>query len=63
MQFFLEKGIANHNPDAEISYWLLIDTLLVSSEVAKRTDELPLALNHLNIDFKLLSDYQKKTNR
>lgn len=60
MQLFLDKGIANHDPDAETSYWLLVDTLQVSSEVAERTDELPLALTHLNIDYNLLSEYQKK---
>ncbi|XP_042858741.1 uncharacterized protein LOC122244830 [Penaeus japonicus] len=60
MQSFLDTGIANHDPDADISYWLLIDTLPVSSEVAERTDELPLALNHLNVDFNLLSEYQQQ---
>lgn len=57
MQLFFDKGIANHDLDAETSYWLLVNTLQVSSEVAERTDE------HLNIDYNLLSEYQKNDKR
>ena len=59
LESFLETGISNHPTDGEVGYWLHIDTKDVCPDVAKRTDDFPLCLQHLNIKDAYLSPYSR----
>ncbi|MPC33550.1 hypothetical protein E2C01_026905 [Portunus trituberculatus] len=45
---FLEFGIDSHATDGDLGYWLDLDTHEVSEDLARRTDEFPLCLTHLD---------------
>ena len=60
LETFLEIGISHHPTDGDKGYWLHVDTKDVSPEVARRTDDFPLCLSHLNITDAYLSPYSRE---
>ena len=59
MDEFFQGGVMNHRTDRDRGYWLHLDTLDISAEVAWAADEFPLCLTHMNITQDLLSPYSK----
>ena len=59
MNEFLDKGILNHPTDGSVGYWLEIDSHAISPEIARLTDEFPLALTHMRVTNDHLSPYSK----
>ncbi|XP_045600643.2 uncharacterized protein [Procambarus clarkii] len=55
----IERGLENIACDGPKGYWVLCDTVQVSPEVARYTDELPLVLSHACITEDQISTYSK----
>ncbi|XP_053641949.2 uncharacterized protein [Cherax quadricarinatus] len=54
---FLDVGLSNVSCEGQKGYWIECDTKYVTPEVARRTDDLPLILSHMNISQEMLSPY------
>ena len=57
---FLEVGIMNHATDGNTGYWLHLDTRQIADDVARATDEFPLALTHKNITEDIISHHSRR---
>ena len=60
MYEFLEVGIMNHATDGNTGYWLHLDTRQIADDVARATDEFPLALTHMNITEDIISPHSRR---
>ena len=54
------KTMWSHDEDKKIGHWVLCDTKRVAPDIARLTDDLPLAMHHLNITDSMLSPYNKQ---
>ena len=57
---FLEQGMLSHNTSQNQGYWILCDTKAVRDDIARLTDDLPLALNHHTVTPAQLSPYARQ---
>ncbi|XP_037774372.1 uncharacterized protein LOC119570884 [Penaeus monodon] len=53
---FTAAGLSNHDENGDIGHWIVVD-IRVPPEVARKTDELPLLIHHMNIRHQDISPY------
>jgi len=56
---FIASGLTNHDESGDIGHWVVAD-LRVPPEVARKTDDLPLLIHHMNIRNQDISPYNKQ---
>nr|XP_027227780.1 uncharacterized protein LOC113819787 [Penaeus vannamei] len=56
---FIASGLTNHDESGDVGHWVVAD-LRVPPEVARKTDDLPLLIHHMNIRNQDISPYNKQ---